>query len=1323
MTEGQIVTFYSYKGGTGRTMALANTAWILASNGYKVLMVDWDLDSPGLHKFFHPFLDPVKIVATPGIIDLVTDYAWAATTDDERAGDWHLQYARVTRHAVSVNWKLFPDGGTLDFISAGRQNRDYASAIAAIDWDNFYERLGGGQFFDALRADMKANYDYTLLDSRTGLSDIADICTVHFPDILVDCFTLSDQSIEGAAAVAHSVDTRYRARGIRILPVPMRIDEAEKEKLDIGRALARARFDGFPAGMSEEDASRYWASVEIPYKPFYAFEEMLATFGDASGLPNSLLAAYERLTSAITEGQVVVLPPAAEDVRLRYLTAFTRHRITVPSELCLSYVPEDRMWAEWIGAVLTNAGYRVLRQDASGAGLGGTGLGGTGLGGTGLGGADWHDEARRGSGPATRTIAVLSAAYLRSPQARGVWESLAAAEPLGGGPRLIPVRVSEVALSGPFADRMVIDLTRRDAAQARDELLRALGYTQQTGDQPSSPQEPRYPRAVPPVWNVPTRNASFTGRNNVLEKLRDQLEGSSRAVVLPQALYGLGGVGKTQVALEYAHRYMADYDVVWWVSAGQRELVSPALSDLASRLGIRVGDSVTEAALAAIETLRRGVPYTHWLLIFDNADTLEEVEPFLPGGIGHVLVTSRNPIWSRVAEPVEIDVFSRAESVEHLQRRVPSLLDTDASLVAEKLGDLPLAIEQAGTWLAETGTPAATYVAELDNYLTGVLEFGRPADYPEPVAATWRVSFSRLRSQSPAAARLLELCAFFAPEPISQQLLYSDEMIRALVPLDDRLRERIVLGQLIRQITRYALAKVDQSTNSIQVHRLVQAVIRDELKTEAERNQAMHEVHRILVGARPPQGDTDDPENWFRYDIIWPHLGPSRAAECDEEETRQLLIDRVRYLWKRSELADALDLGRRLEDAWNNRLGRDDRQTLYLRFHLANVLRSQGRYDEAFAEDSDILNRQTHELPEGHPHILQTAGGLAADLRGLGRFAESLEMDRRTYDSLKDVFGEDHPSTLSAANNLAVDLRLVGDCYAARDLDRDTLARRRAVLSDWHPYMLHSAAMLARDLREAGDYFESVDLLRETYDRFVSVLGEEFIETLRTATSLAVSLRKLGHLEEAIRLTMETYDRYLRHYGPENPDALACKLNLACDRSALDDDPGARELAAEVMRSYDGSLGVDHPYTLAAASNLSTYLRGCGSLGEAHNLAKRTLSRLRDVLGPEHPFTLSCALNLANCLADLGRLAEAEALETETLAGLERTLGSRHPDTLVCTANLAVIIHADGRTEEAEPVRQRAADGLAAAAGESHPSVAALSRWRLQNRDLEPQPI
>jgi tetratricopeptide (TPR) repeat protein len=1307
MADGKIVTFYSYKGGAGRTMALANVAWILASSGLKVLMVDWDLDSPGLHKYFHPFLDPAKIAATPGVIDLISDYAWEATGETDRPDDWYLKHAQVLRHAVSVNWTEFPDGGTLDFVSAGRQNRDYSSAVASVDWDNFYDRLGGGPFFDALRANMKANYDYTLIDSRTGLSDIADICTVHFPDVLVDCFTLSDQSIDGAAAVARSIDQRYHYRKIRVLPVAMRVDDAEKEKLDVGRALARAKFAHFPSGVTEDEAARYWASVEIPYKPFYAYEEVLAVFGDAPGSPLSLVSAYERLTAEITERAVPSLQPMSEEVRLRYREAFVRRRRPVTANIRLSYVPEDQMWADWITAVLAQHGVRVRSQVAAGTAANRA-----------------QQDAQHEEGSASRTVAVVSAAYLRSPQARAVWEEGSAFDPDGINRRIIAVRVGEVRMTAPFAEQMVVDLIRRDAASATEELLKALGNPQPSAGYVADPgsRTPRYPRTIPEVWNVPARNAVFTGRSAVLETLREQLVGSSRAVVLPLALYGLGGVGKTQIALEYAHRFMADYDAVWWLSAERRDLINPAFAELAKQLGIRVGESIDPAAEAARETLRRGYPYARWLLIFDNADDPAEIEPFMPSGPGHILVTSRNPAWSRVAEPIEVDLFARQESQEHLQRRVPGLSDSDASMVAEALGDLPLAIEQAGAWLAETGMPATAYVEQLEREFARTAEPGQPPYSPRPVAVTWRLSFDRLRAQSPAAARLLELCSFFAPEPISIALLYSDQMIEALVPYDKRLRERIILGQLFREITRYSLARVDRGSNTIQVHRLIQGALRGQMRSPREREEVMHEVHRILVGARPRQGDTDDPENWYRYDWIWPHLEPSQAYRCDEEETRQLLIDRVRYLWTRGDYEEALQFGRRLEELWRERLGPDDRQTLRLRFHIANVLRSQGRYAEALEQDTEILAKQRAVLTEYHPYTLQTAGSLAGDLRGLGEFRRALETDSETYNRFKDLFGEDDPSTLSAANNLAIDLRLVGDCFRARELDQDTLTRRQVVLGASHPYSLHSASMLARDIRDVGDFAGSVELLREIYQRYLAVLGEDFIDTLSTAKSLAVSLRKRGLGDEAYTLTRDTCERYARNHSPDHPDALACQLNLACDLSARDDKKAAHAVATDVFGSYERTLGPEHPFTLLAANNLSTYLRGMGSADDSLELAESALLGFRGKLGDDHAFSLSCAINTANSQHDVGRLDAAEALLRDTGNRLKRTLGESHPDSLVCQANLAIVLRARGRGEDAVQLQQEVIAMQGRTLGDDHPNIAALRRWRLQDRDLESQP-
>jgi transcriptional regulator with XRE-family HTH domain len=324
--SGQIVTFYSYKGGTGRTMALANVAWILAANGYRVLTADWDLESPGLHRFFHPFLRESDVQNAFGIIDLFREYHRAAVrvSEQERLATLISERARVQQHALSLSWDHFPDGGGLDFLSPGRRYMDYAATLGTLDWDNFYHKLNGGPFVDALRADMKRHYDYVLIDSRTGDSDVGDICAVQLPDILVDCFTLSTQGIEGAVHVARMIEERHADLDIKVLPVPMRVDQAEAEKSEADRAVAARLFAGVPANMSEAQRRRYWATVEVPYRAFYAHEETLAVFGDPPGRPASLLSSYERLTAEITGGAVISLPPMSEQIRRNTKLLFTR---------------------------------------------------------------------------------------------------------------------------------------------------------------------------------------------------------------------------------------------------------------------------------------------------------------------------------------------------------------------------------------------------------------------------------------------------------------------------------------------------------------------------------------------------------------------------------------------------------------------------------------------------------------------------------------------------------------------------------------------------------------------------------------------------------------------------------------------------------------------------------------------------------------------------------------------------------------------------------------------------------------------------------------
>jgi MinD-like ATPase involved in chromosome partitioning or flagellar assembly len=315
--SGKVVTFYSYKGGTGRTMAAANMAWILAGNGRRVLLIDWDLESPGLHLYLRPFLADPDLTNTAGLIDFACEAARVAGTRKSPS---------LMDYIVGVKWS-FPAAGSIDLLAAGRQDEGYQALVNTFGWRDFLERRGGNRLFEGERAKLKANYDYVLIDSRTGASDTSGICTMQMPDQLVVLFTLNHQSIEGAAAAAASIQAKRSE--LPIFPVPTRLEYAELDKLSAATAFARRMFAPFLLHVQSDrraidprQQASYWQDVETPYVAYYAFEEIPAAFKDESGSPRGLLASSERLTSWITDRTVNSLQTENDEHRRKVLGAF-----------------------------------------------------------------------------------------------------------------------------------------------------------------------------------------------------------------------------------------------------------------------------------------------------------------------------------------------------------------------------------------------------------------------------------------------------------------------------------------------------------------------------------------------------------------------------------------------------------------------------------------------------------------------------------------------------------------------------------------------------------------------------------------------------------------------------------------------------------------------------------------------------------------------------------------------------------------------------------------------------------------------------------------
>jgi hypothetical protein len=267
--QGRIFTFYSYKGGTGRSMALANFAWIMAASGKRVLVIDWDLEAPGLHRYFRPFLIDPDLFETDGVIDtfwsLAASLANAPLNEGNVGAIENGVESAIDDTKRRLDWK-FATGGFIDFVGAGRQGATYSERVNTFDWKRFYD-LGGAGILTAIKMHLRGRYDWVLIDSRTGVSDTAGICTMQLPDAVVACFTLNRQSIEGVRAVLDSIRAYHSesvdGSKIEFFPLATRIENAERERLEIARKSARSSLLEFLPKSATENPRTYTKSLKV----------------------------------------------------------------------------------------------------------------------------------------------------------------------------------------------------------------------------------------------------------------------------------------------------------------------------------------------------------------------------------------------------------------------------------------------------------------------------------------------------------------------------------------------------------------------------------------------------------------------------------------------------------------------------------------------------------------------------------------------------------------------------------------------------------------------------------------------------------------------------------------------------------------------------------------------------------------------------------------------------------------------------------------------------------------------------------------------------
>ena len=832
------------------------------------------------------------------------------------------------------------------------------------------------------------------------------------------------------------------------------------------------------------------------------------------------------------------------------------------------------------------------------------------------------------------------------------------------------------------------------------------------------------PGRFPEVWGggIPQQNKNFTGRDHLLAQLRAGLATDITAV-LPHALHGLGGVGKTQVAIEYAYRYRSDYDVVWWISADQAVLVPSSLAALAPRLGLpsATATGIEDAAGAVLDALRRGEPYSRWLLVFDNADEPEDINDFIPRGSGHVLITSRNQRWQGVVDAVEVDVFSRTESMEFLNKRVPKSISVpDADKLAQELGDLPLALEQAGALQSETGISVPEYLRLLKEQTTELLAQTKPSEYPVTMTAAWKLSVSKLTDRQPAALELLHCWAFFGPEPIPRDV-FRRGILHDRPQLSGILSNPILLTRAIGELGRFALAKIDTVNRTIQVHRLIQALLRDELAPE-DRERFRHEVHLLLAGAAPVE--PDDEANWPRYAELVSHITPSRVARCKDPDVRRFALNVVRYLYQSGDRQSARTFVELFLEQWAADSGPDDPDVIAARRHLGNVLRELGEFQEGCTLTSTTLEQARRVLGPEHELTLRVANSFGGDMRARGDFSAARDHDEESLRLHRAVLGDAHPRTLQVMNNLALDYGLISRYQDSRDLHQRTyLQESEATAGISRAEVLNSWTGLARAVRLCGEYAEARDFGQDAYEYGRQELGAEHPRTLRASKDLSIALRRVGVYDEALELSRDVLERCGRLFGKDNPDTLAAATSLSNVLRTMGEADEAFAIAEDATARYPTVYGDQHPYYHGCAGNLALLRRERGDAAGARDLDESSLAGLDARLGRDHHYALTVATNLASDLAVLGETHLARELGEDTLRRLRDLLGDDHPMTLGCAANLSIDLRKDGAEEQGVSLAEDTWERYFRTLGPEHPDVRVAQLGGRLDFDFDPPPI
>ncbi|HEY1348866.1 MAG TPA: tetratricopeptide repeat protein [Ktedonobacteraceae bacterium] len=623
---------------------------------------------------------------------------------------------------------------------------------------------------------------------------------------------------------------------------------------------------------------------------------------------------------------------------------------------------------------------------------------------------------------------------------------------------------------------------------------------------------------------------------------------NEQSAAIGQGISGLGGVGKTQLAVEYAYRFRQEYQAVLWATAESVETLNASYVELAAQLKLPERDAQEQEAI--VQAVKDWLRTHHaWLLILDNADQPELLAPFLPPLVGgHILVTTRAAVLSSldlgIAQPLPLDTFTREQGAYFLLRRAGLLArageqeHTLARQISEELGDLPLALDQAGAYLETTGTSLDTYILIYRQRCNELLAQRRGRSHPAPIAATWSLSVQRVEQTTPAAAELLRFCAFLAPDAIPEELFSAGA--RHLGPiLAPVAADSYRLNEAIAALRAYSLINRDPQERTLSVHRLVQFVLRQMMDT-GRRGQWERRAVLALQATFP----LDDFENWPLCERLMPHI--------------------------------------LLYAVWEGQTQRASLTAASLALHAGCYLLTRARYQEAEQLLSHSLGTRQRLLGAEHPDVAESLKRQGMLALRQGKYKEAEPLLLRALALTQKIYGPDHPTSASGLNNLALLYSEQGRYAQSEEFHRRALTICTRALGQEDPavvsYLNNLAACYTRQdrLEDARPLFLRALAIAEKH------LGPEHPEVASGLINLASVYSRQGHFKEAEALFLRALAIAEKHLGPEHPEVAAGLVNLADVSAKQGRSRDAEKYYRQALALYERVLGTEHPHTRSA---------------------------------------------------------------------------------------------------------------------------------------------